>query len=386
MAVRNWSSRFRWTTVLAPVVLMVAVTRPLLDMAPCPFGILALGLSLWSVWTGFVFRRLGWWAIQLAAVMLALAVGEAWLTYKHSGSQLSYDDLDVPGRPRKVPSELLGMAPISNQRIHHVLRIGDRTFVDAVYTINELGLRVVPGSEGGPGDETIVFMGCSFTYGIGVQDHETLPAQVAACCPRKNLLNFAFGGYGPQQMLANLESGRVARICPTPPRKVIFQMIPDHVRRVRGWVHFAANFPRYVRHEGGVRREGNLNDSWWSRMVMPHVWKSTIFERVVAPRMAGTTDVELAAAIVRQSAEEVSRQFPGCEFHVLFWNHPDKRLTLPLRRRLEEAGIHLHSLEQQIPELLNVGKKYRIPHDGHPTAETNRLMADYVCREILGEP
>ena len=114
MAIRNWSSRFRWTTVLAPLALMGAVTRLILEIAPCPFGILALLLALWCVWTGFVFRRIGWLSIQLSAVLLAWALGEAMLTYKHSGSQLSYEDLDIPGRPRKVPSELLGMAPIPN--------------------------------------------------------------------------------------------------------------------------------------------------------------------------------------------------------------------------------------------------------------------------------
>ena len=386
MSVQNWSARFRWTTVLGSLVLMGAMTPFIFAGGTCPFGILGLFLALWCLWIGFVFRRIGWWAIQLAAVMLALSVGEALLTYRHSIKQLSYEDLDVPGRSRKVASELLGLAPFPNQRIRHTLRVRNRLFVDAVYTINEFGLRVVPSSQGGPGDATIVFMGCSFTYGIGVQDDETLPDQVAARSPGTNVLNFAFGGYGPQQMLANLESGRVAQICPTPPRKVIFQMIPDHVRRVRGWVNFAINFPRYVQHEGGVRREGNLNDSWWSQVVMPHVWKSMIFDRVVAPRMAGATDVDLAAAIVQQSAEEISRQFPDCEFHVLFWNHPDERLAIPLRRKLEEAGIHLHSVEEQIPELQNTGEKYKIPQDGHPTPETNRLLAEYVCREILGEP
>ncbi|HBH53712.1 MAG TPA: hypothetical protein DDY91_17640 [Planctomycetaceae bacterium] len=120
-------------------------------------------------------------------------------------------------------------------------------------------------------------------------------------------------------------------------------------------------------------------------MVKRNLWKSKIFHRIVAPRLAGQADLDLAAAIVRQSAEEVSRQFPGCEFHVLFWNH-DERLAIPLRRKLEEAGIHLHSVEEEIPELLRPRAKYRIKQDGHPTPETNRLLAEYVCREILGEP
>jgi hypothetical protein len=46
----------------------------------------------------------------------------------------------------------------------------------------------------------------------------------------------------------------------------------------------------------------------------------------------------------------------------------------------------LFLVEEEIPELLSIRGKYRIKHDGHPTPETHRLLAEYVCREILGEP
>jgi hypothetical protein len=386
MAVRNWSTRFRWMTVLVPLLLMGGVTRFLLDIAPCPFGLLGLFLALWCLWIGFVFRRIGWWTIQLAAVMLAFALGEGFLTYQHAGKQVQYQSLLEPPLPYNQQSDLLGTVPVPKGRTRYRMQVNNQTFIDIVYTIDEHGLRLTPSEDSSAATETIVFMGCSFTYGEGVEDDETLPAQVAARVPQAKVLNFGYSGYGPHQMLANLESGRVKELCPTPPRRVIFQMIPDQVRRVRGWVNYHPHAPRYVLSEGRARREGNLDDLWWSRVVKRNLWKSKIFHRIVAPRLAGQADLDLAAAIVRQSAEEVSRQFPDCEFHVLFWNHPDERLAIPLRRKLEEAGIHLHSVEEEIPELLRPRAKYRIKQDGHPTPETNRLLAEYVCREILGEP
>ena len=300
-----------------PLVLMAAITRPLLDLAPCPFGVLALGLALWCVWTGFVFRRIGWWAIQLAAVMLAFALGEAFLTFQRAGKQVQYQSLEKPPVPYSKKSHLLGAIPTPNSRIRHLVRSKTQTFIDIVYTIDEHGLRRTPSAENSEATETVVFLGCSFTYGEGVEDDETLPAQVAARVPRAKVLNFGYSGYGPHQMLANLESGRVEELCPNPPRRMIFQMIPDHVRRIRGWVDFQPHAPRYVLQEGRARREGNLDDSWWSRVVKRYLWKSKIFNRIVAPRLVGQVDLDLAAALVLQSAEEVSRRFPGCEFHVL---------------------------------------------------------------------
>jgi hypothetical protein len=386
MAVRNWSSRFRWTAVLVPLLLMGALTPIILTLAPCPFGLLGLLMATWCLWTGFLFRRLGWWLIQLSAVMLALAVGEGFLAVRSAGRVSRLQSLAEPPLPYTEKSDLLGSSPVPNGRTQYRLRVANRTCIDVVYSVDEHGLRRTPGVDPEEPEETIVFLGCSFTYGEGVEDEESLPAQVAARVPRAKVLNFGFSGYGPHQMLANLESGRVERLCPTPPRRVIFQMIPDQVRRVRGWVKYHPHAPRYVLREGRVRREGNLDDSWWSRVVISNLWKSMIFHRIVGPRLVGKSDVELAAAIIKQSAEEVSRRFPGCEFHVLYWNHPVERLAVPVRRKLEEAGLHLHSVEEEIPELLSIRGKYRIKHDGHPTPETHRLLAEYVCREILGEP
>ena len=57
-----------------------------------------------------------------------------------------------------------------------------------------------------------------------------------------------------------------------------------------------------------------------------------------------------------------------------------------LFRSLQEVGLHLHSVEEQIPEFRKNPESFRIKGDGHPNPEAYRLLAEYVCREILGEP
>ena len=198
-------------------------------------------------------------------------------------------------------------------------------------------------------------------------------------------MNLAYSGYGPHQMLANLKSGRVRQICPQAPKVVIFQVIPDQVRRVKGWVSYNRHGPRFVLDDGTVRRSGNLDDRWWTPQAWPFLWNSRIFRRLLAPRFVGQGDLDLAVALFRQSADEVAQQFPGCEFHVLFWNHPDQHLAVPLRRQLNTLGIRLHDVETIIPDLEKSPRKYRIDHDGQPNSETHRLLAESVCREILGE-
>lgn len=384
MSIQVWSNRRRWLSVTG-LLLLVAIASPLvMTTSSCPFGILGLLLACGCLWTGFVFRRTRWWIINLGAVVFALSLVEAFLYWRLR--DMTAVRLPALGSPTPVEehTDQWGRVPRPNARISHSLVVGGKTIFDTVYSFDSHGLRVMPTPASAANPDVVVFFGCSFTFGDGVGDQETLPARVAACAPKLRVLNFACSGYGPHQMLANLESGRVSQIVPKAPRIVVFQMIPDQVRRARGWIPFNPHAPRYVFADGRVRREGNLDDAWWTPQAWPFVWKSRIFERLVLPRLVGQADLDLTSALIRQSADEVARQFPGCEFHILLWNHPDQHLAVPLRRELDTAGIRIHDVETIIPDLKKRPAIYRIPHDSHPSAETHRLLAEYVCREILG--
>ena len=386
MSLQNWSNRRRWLSVLGPLLLVVMALPWLMTTNRCPFGIGGLLLACWCVWTGFVFRRTVWWSLNLAAVFFALGLGELFLSWRESAKTVVRRPMLGSPVPVEEHTDQWGRVPRPNARIEHSLEVGGKTIFDTVYHFDSHGLRVMPTLASTADPDVVVFFGCSFTFGEGVGDRETMPAQMAACAPDLRVLNFAYSGYGPHQMLANLESGRVRQICPKAPQVVVFQMIPDHVRRVRGWIPFNPHAPRYVLADGRVRRDGNLDDAWWTPQAWPFVWRSLIFSRLIVPRIAGQADLDLAMALIRQSAEEVARQFPGCEFHVLLWNYPGKALAGPRRRELREAGIRLHDVETILPDLEQTPQKYLFRHDGHPNHETHRLLAEYVCREILDEP
>ncbi|MFN9374907.1 MAG: hypothetical protein ACK6D3_23725 [Planctomycetaceae bacterium] len=395
MSVKTWSNRRRWLSVVGPLLLMALASPLLMSTKDCPFGILGLLATCWCIWTGFVFRRTAWWALNLAAVLFALSLVEGFLYWRVAGKTNVKKGVRPPVMGTSGPSDsseatfettdLLGTVQVPNSRVSHSLKYGGKTIFDIVYNVDAHGLRIIPTPDSKADPETVAFFGCSFTFGEGVGDQEALPAQVAACAPELHIVNFAYSGYGPHQMLANLESGRVRQICPRAPKVVVFQVIPDQVRRVKGWISYNRHAPRFVLDDGTVRRAGNLDDRWWTPQAWPFLWRSRIFSKLLAPRLVGQADLDLAVALIRQSADEVARQFPGCEFHVLFWNHFDQHLAVPLRRELHAAGIRLHDVETIIPDLEKHGKKYFIPRDGHPNAETHRLLAEYVCREILGE-
>ena len=96
-------------------------------------------------------------------------------------------------------------------------------------TVFEKSLRPV---QGGP--YKVVFFGCSFMFGHGVEDDQTLPYYfVQEAKGTFEGFNFAGDGWGPHQMLREIETGFVRRVAGTPDL-AIYEAIPDHLRRVAG--------------------------------------------------------------------------------------------------------------------------------------------------------
>ena len=69
---------------------------------------------------------------------------------------------------------VLGYSAVPGARVRAIRKRFGATLYDVTYTISDQGARV---TRGNPAGETWLFMGCSFTFGEGVSDDETLPAQ-----------------------------------------------------------------------------------------------------------------------------------------------------------------------------------------------------------------
>lgn len=381
MSVRNWTSRRRLLVTVVPLCLTGGLSLLLLSTLRVPFPYINLLWGACCLWTGFVFRRWERWGINLAVVLFTLAIAETLVRPKQPG-EANYVSLDPPGKKFGRTDELLGSVPHPNARVRHTLVTAGDFNIDATYTIDEHSLRVVVPS-GDPASDTVVFCGCSYTFGEGVEDNETLPSQVAQRRADLRVLNFGFSGYGPHQMLANLESGRMRQICRNPPRAVIYQMIPPHVKRVVGWVPYRPHAPRYGWREGKLCRLGHHDDRPWLPLLQRGLAKSGVYSHLLDDWIISRSDIELTAAVVEQSAAEVARQFPGCEFHVLFWSFPPNPISASLATSLRQRGLRLHMVQDFAPEIENRKSQFSIPVDGHPSPEAYSLLADYICQEIL---
>jgi hypothetical protein len=375
----------------------VAASLLILKFAPAPF------FWLWLTWAAAMFAAVplvrGSWPrailLDLGIVTCMLAVAEAYLVqHEYLGPVISSGFY--------VKDDVLGWAPRKGMLVHAfkanaggLFHHSAGTLFDVTYTINSNGLRVAPQWSKNDLAGTALFFGCSYTFGEGLRDSETLPYQVGLLSEgRYRTINFAFEAYSPAQMLAGLEHDRVQQLVDTPPTYAFYVAAPIHVWRVAGRTSWGRHAPRYVLTEDGTVRQAGYYDTksldeklgfGYDSRIMGQLDKSALW-RTLSNRDFRVTDddIRLYLAVVRRSQELLTAQYPGIQFHIILWpnqNAPQQRYVYEkMRTGFLQMGYPVHLVEAILPDYWSHDRSRYIlgPGDHHPNALADRLLAKFV--------
>ncbi len=245
------------------------------------------------------------------------------------------------------------------------------------YTIDANLLRQTRSSEADP---TVAFFGDSMTFGVGVNDADTLPQAFADTLGRKiRVLNLGFTGYGPQQFLRELETGLFDPVIGLRPQLFIFMTAPWHAERTACKVSWVLRAPRYALDDGQVRFKGPCHDGI-GLALREWAWNSAAYQMFMAPVWAKLThdDVEtyikIMLAAVRLAKEKYGVPtlipfLPAAQHYLLGTGFDNEAIM----KRLQEGGAIVLNVSLDREEA--AGAKISIEGDGHPTPLANRLRA-----------
>lgn len=379
----------------------IAASLLLLKFAPAPF------FWLWLTWAiAFWVAILGVQGSWPRAILFNLGIlaclpagAEAYLiTHEYTPTVFSHGFI--------VHDEVLGWAPAKGIKAHAfkagpagLLHGPEGVLFDVNYTINSDGLRIAPPYQKDHLAGTALFFGCSYTFGEGLQDSETLPYQVGLLSKgRYRIINFAFEGYSPAQMLAELEHGVVQRVVDNTPKYALYVAAPIHVWRLAGHVAWGGHAPRYVLDTDGTVHQMGFYDSntlderlglSTSSRIRGQLDKSALW-RMIGSRESRVTDddIRLYLAVVRRSQELLVAQFPEIQFHVILWlnqDAPEQRYVYEkIRDGFLRMGYPVHLVENILPGYSADRSPYILSSvDHHPNALADRLIAQYVVSEIV---
>jgi hypothetical protein len=395
--------------------------------------ILACGISLFSLkyfFLPFFWIALTWFLViiygllivttttirvilvNIGAIILTLGIFELYLSHKANELKYTYE------KDYFVPHEFLGYAPQKGFKHYSARRhFKNKLIYDVTYTIDSHGLRIGPiTNNSNKNAKCVLFFGCSFTFGEGLNDDETMPYLVGSMSNGKyNTYNFGFHGYGPHQMLAILEHGLEKKITDCKPKYAIYQAIMDHVKRSAGLAYWDKDGPRYILNQNGeVIFTGRFSDNSprkndLATKGIDQLKKSLILEKIFFKIRSINNDIDLFVAIVDKAKTIFENRYPGSKFYVLFWDKKyrsenceklldglyNKGIRVPLINNvlqdknceklldgLYNKGIRVHLISNVLQD--NDKMIYRISeYDRHPNAFANKLIAEYVINNIL---
>lgn len=374
----------------------LALSALSLKALPMPFVWIGLTWAL-ALFGGIVYLRRPW---PRALLFLFLNASITAVMFTATEAYLSVLEIEAPSYSDgyRVRDDVLGTAPVRGVQAHSTKTERGVRLYDVTYTIDVKGLRAAPPVKNGESPSCILFFGCSFTFGEGLQDTETLPFQVGIHSGGQyRTFNFGFHGYGPHQMLAAIEHGLVRRVVDCRPEYAIYQALPHHVVRVAGKVFFGQHAPRYkIGSDGIVRLTGHFDDgkkvsSPLEKEVRWHLGKSTIYrflERFLENQNEHVSrdDIRLLLAIVRRSKDLISAEYPGIKFHVILWQNWQEEAVIyrELQDGFRQMNIPIHLVEDILPGYTVDSPKYVLSTiDKHPNVLANRILAQYVLSKIV---
>lgn len=272
--------------------------------------------------------------------------------------------------------------------IRHTLVGGGKILAAVEYRINEFALRD-PARPNGKKASHLILGGCSYVFGEGLRDEETLAGFLRKLYPEVNVRNISFLGGGVQTTLRNMEIYDPRKYAPEEEGRFIYVLIGPHFSRwLRKFEYLwwaPGEFPVYEKENGKLLYQGRLDET------APHFFvnrlKDLTFGIVpnhyfVRPPEAYTED-EVSSLFdgIGELRDRYLALYPKGKF--LLALHPQSGIgnkLLPLvideaKRRnisLLDATTIYHGYLRKTRQSR---EDYVIPFDGHPNGKLNAFFA-----------
>lgn len=252
---------------------------------------------------------------------------------------------------------------------------------DVRYIFADDNRRRMPPVSAKPGADILLF-GCSYTFGHGLENEQTWAWRLSQDLgPDWKITNYAFNGYGAQQMLDLLEQNGIEP--PNAPfRQAFFLAIRHQLHRASGLFDMYSS--RYVWRNGKAVRDGLTIDSpWYALHSAQRFFNGSQAVREICSRLANRVRglkhdefLRIHVSMLEQAAKILKDKY-ATPLTVLVW--PDFDELLP---ELAKKGIAAISMRGMLPAWTDPdGENYHIVKNNeyHPNERATRDIAAWLA-------
>ena len=254
------------------------------------------------------------------------------------------------------------------------------------FSTDSLSRRIVPTNESSKifRDKFALFLGCSYTYGDGVSDEETMPYFFEQKAQNYVAQNYGFMGYSPLQSLALLQHRNLRKEIKEKQGFAVYTYINDQIDRVipaSRWIELMkGRFPNLM-HQSMItdgiflKKHHVLYDFiHWAGNT-----NTAQYFRIGYPKTHNDTHYQLVVNVLKKTKEEYKHQFGNDNFYVIIF--PGSSLEPSMKTMFDRSAIKYFDYSK----LLNLEKNY-LPFDSaHPKGEVYKLVMDKFYSDLEKE-
>jgi len=281
-----------------------------------------------------------------------------------------------------------GLMHLPNVSVHVRVKthIKEQQVFSVNYSTDNLGRRMTLPQKKEPENSAVIVAGCSFVFGEGVEDQQTLPSSLQRRWPQSRVFNFGRSGSAPNAFLEALEDPeyRFFNDISKEQGYFIYNVIDDHIARSIGSMvrlrkdPFSWLLPNYDVSGDQPRYLGTFEQS-----------RSLIFKAITKSSLATYFGVSFPAedlGAVQKTAkllyfiqQRVISKKPQFKFVVVL--HPHDPIHVPsLKQELEKLGVNVLDYSRYNIAALMLGRSNLL--DGHPSQWSNEVMADLISKDL----
>lgn len=284
------------------------------------------------------------------------------------------------------PDPYLGFRARPGAHVHMRLNGAEGAVRECDYTIDAAGRRCTPVEHEAGRDKFAFFFGCSFAFGEGVNDDETLEAHFARAAPEYMPYNFAFKAYGPQAMYLQVVEDGFAVDVTQHSGIAVYVFIDHHIDRAIGtvWVSttWGCDLPYLTLEDGQLVHHGSFETgrplTQFCYRVFRHL-PSVQYLNIDYPPVERVKNYRLVAAMVEQTAAMLGQRFPGLRFYVVVY--PKQQMGEKLRGYLNGPNVKVLDYSELLRDAAGSGDAY-YGIDGHPTGAAHRVVAEQLAADV----
>lgn len=296
-------------------------------------------------------------------------------------------DFSLPSFSDDHVGSNIGTVPYADSIYHSTLIKENDTVYDVFYSIDNNWKRITPDYDSSR-SKYALFFGCSIAFGEGLNDNETFPYYFQELTNEHNSYNFAYPGYGANQMLARMEYQNLTEQVKEKDGVAFYVFFMGHVPRVIGsmdtYVGWTSGSPYYYLDNGKLKRNKMFkNGRYWISKFYELVYQTSIvnYFKINFPKTFQPKHYELTAEIIQASKEKYKEQFGNDNFYVILYSAykivPEEDDEL-FKQLLTVRGIKFIDLDS----FIDYSEEYTLGGDPHPNAKTNKLLVEELIKRL----